>query len=227
MGRKKKFHISSINLRRRRKAFAYIFVLLLIITGILCYMNYLVNPVIFDTTEARVKMFANRSMNIAVTTAMNQGIAYSDLIQIEMEDGKTTLLQANSVKINALAKLITRTIQQNLIEFLKEPIQIKLGSFSGIPIFTGIGPPVHIKISPFGDISCKFSSDFASAGINQTQHKIYLNISTNVNVIFPTRTLRVLAKTDVLICESVIIGEIPSTFLKSDSLDEMMNLIPL
>lgn len=227
MRKKRNFHIKSINLRIRKKIFIFLLIIVLISSLILCYMKYLMNPVIFNTTESKVKTFANRSMNIAVTTAMNQGIAYSDLIKIEMENGKTTLLQANSVKINALAKMITRTIQQNLSELLEDPITIKIGSFTGIPIFNGLGPGVKITLTPFGDISCKFSSEFISAGINQTQHKIYLNIATNVNIVFSNKVVKVLAKTDVLICESIIIGEIPTTFLKSDSLDEMMNLIPL
>ena len=212
----------------RRKFIWLVVALLVVVILVFLYLQFLVNPVIYRTTNSKVKTLANKSMNIAVTTAMNQGISYQDLIQIETNDGKTTLLQANSIRINALAKLITRTIQENLRDLLDDDVKIHLGSFSGIPVLSGVGPEISIDLgNSFGDISCKFSSEFVASGINQTQHKIYLNITTRVNVIFATRTMAIDSKTDVLLCESIIIGEIPETYLKSDSLDEMMNLIPL
>lgn len=213
---------------KKRKLLAAFLVIALIVTCVLLYLQYLVNPVIYRTTSSKVKTLANKSMNIAVTTAMNQGISYGDLIKIETNDGKTTLLQANSIRINALAKLITRTVQENLRDLLEDSVRIHIGSFTGLPVLTNVGPMVNISLdNSFGDISCKFSSDFVSSGINQTQHKIYLHITTRVNIIFATQTMRVESGTDVLLCESIIIGEIPSTYLRSNSLDEMMNLIPL
>ena len=225
MKRRKRLIVIKI---RKRKVVAALFVLIFFIALVVLYLQYLVNPVIYRTTSSKVKMLANKSMNIAVTTAMNQGISYGDLIKIETNDGKTTLLQANSIRINALAKLITRTVQENLRDLLDDNVKIHIGSFSGLPVLTNVGPSVSISLeNSFGDISCKFSSDFVSSGINQTQHKIYLHITTRVNIIFATQTMRVESGTDVLLCESIIIGEIPSTYLKSNSLDEMMNLIPL
>ena len=212
----------------RRKFFKYIIILLCIIGLILLYLQFLVNPVIYRTTSSKVKTLANRSMNIAITSAMNLGLSYQDLIKIESNEGKISLLQANSVRMNALAKLITRTIQENLRDLLDDSVKIHIGSFTGIPILSGVGPELAIDLgNSYGDISCKFSSEFLSSGINQTQHKIYLNIQTCVNVIFATRTIQIIAGSDVLLCENIILGEIPSTYLKSDSLDEMMNLIPL
>ena len=220
-------HIFAFKIKRK-KLFLVLFVLVVLAVLILLYLQFLVNPVIYRTTKSKVKMLANKSMNIAVTTAMNQGISYGDLIKIETNDGKTTLLQANSIRINALAKLITRTVQENLRDLLDDSVQIHIGSFTGLPVLSNVGPTVPIGLeNSYGDISCKFSSDFVSSGINQTQHKIYLHILTRVNIIFATQTIKVDSSTDVLLCESIIIGEIPSTYLRSDSLDEMMNLIPL
>ena len=226
--KRKSYRIYAIKIFWRRRIFLFVLsIILVFVLGIL-YLQFLVNPVIYRSTSSKVKTLANKSMNIAVTSAMNQGITYSDLIKIETNDGKTTMLQANSIRINALAKFITRTIQENLRDLLDDDVKIHVGAFSGLPVLTNVGPVVSVGLSnSYGDISCKFSSDFVSSGINQTQHKIYLNIATKVNVIFATKTMAVDAKTDVLLCESIIIGEIPSTFLRSDSLDEMMNLIPL
>ena len=171
--------------------------------------------------------YANSAMNAAITEAMNQNITYDDLIHIVTDStGKISMIQANSIQINSLSKLIGRVTMRTLNELVKSPITISLGAFTGIPIFSGLGPKIPINIYPYGDIGCVFESRFVSAGINQTQHKIYLNVSCVINVILPFNHLKVNTSSEVLICESVIIGEIPDTYLKSNTLNEMLNLVP-
>ena len=89
-----------------------------------------------------------------------------------------------------------------------------------------MGPPVKIDIYPYGEVTCRFLSQFISAGINQTQHKIYVDIKAKVNVVLPFKTLTIPMENEVLVCESVIIGEIPETYLRSNTLSDMVDLIP-
>ena len=60
------------------------------------------------------------------------------------------------------------------------PIRIPLGSFSGISIFAGLGPKVTYDINPYGEVFCYFTSNFETAGINQTYHKLYLIIKLKI-----------------------------------------------
>lgn len=220
--------ILSINVRARKKLIAFFIAFLLFIIGILTYMKFLVNPIIIATSESKIITLANKSMNIAVTQAMERNISYDDLIHIVTDSkGSISMIQANSVQINAMSKQISRTIQQNLILLTKEPITIPIGSFTGIPILSGLGPKIKFQTFPYGNISCRFASKFESAGINQTHHKIFMNITTNVHVVLPLNNLIVKTGTEVLVCESVIIGDIPTTYLRSTSLDEMLNLVPM
>ena len=165
-------------------------------------------------------------MNIAITEAMNQNITYDDLVNVTTDSsGKISLIQANTIQINALSKLIGRVTISSLNELVKVPIKIPLGAFSGIPLLAGVGPKIPLNVYPYGDVSCRFESKFISAGINQTQHKIYLYVSCNINVIIPFSSIKVLTNSEVLICESVILGDIPETFLKSGELTEMFSLV--
>ncbi len=190
-------------------------------------MKFLVTPLLLNTSKSQVTVYANSAMNAAITEAMNQNITYDDLIHIVTDStGKISMIQANSIQINSLSKLIGRVTMRTLNELVKSPITISLGAFTGIPIFSGLGPKIPINIYPYGDIGCVFESRFVSAGINQTQHKIYLNVSCIINVILPFNHLKVNTSSEVLICESVIIGEIPDTYLKSNTLNEMLNLVP-
>ena len=216
-----------INLRKRLKVMKILAIFFIIFCAVFFYMTYLVTPLIVRTAEAQVKVYANRAMNVAITEAMNQNITYDDLIHIVSDaSGKISMIQANTIQINSLSKLIGRTTMKSLSENMNSPIMIPLGAFSGIPALSGLGPKISFNLQPYGDIGCTFESQFSQAGINQTQHKIYLNVNCNINLVLPFKRVVVNSKSDVLICESVIIGEIPETYLRSNTLTEMLNLVP-
>ncbi|MBO4569732.1 MAG: sporulation protein YunB [Clostridia bacterium] len=218
--------ITAISFRKRKRIAKILLVFFLIVLLLYLYISKLATPLLVETTQAQVKVYANKAMNIAITEAMNQNITYDDLVNVTTDSsGKISLIQANSIQINALSKLIGRVTISSLNELVKVPIKIPLGAFSGIPLLAGVGPKIPLNVYPYGDVSCRFESKFISAGINQTQHKIYLYVSCNINVIIPFSSLKVLTNSEVLICESVILGEIPDTFLKSGELTEMFSLV--
>ena len=66
---------------------------------------------------------------------------------------------------------------------------------------------------PVAVVSSRFTADFDSAGINQTRHSIYLEVESDLSVVLPGRTNRFTVTTQVLIAESVLIGDVPETYL--------------
>lgn len=224
MKRKRKNTIIAVDFTKKRKKTKVFIVVLLIFAFFYLYIAFLVTPLIISSSNSQVKVYANKSMNYAITEAMNQNVTYDDLIHIVTDSsGKISMLQANSIQINNLSKLIGRVTMVKLNELTKNPVLIPLGAFSGITIISGMGPKVAMETYPYGDVSCRFLSQFFSAGINQTQHKIYMSISCTINVVLPFRTLRVNASSDVLLCESVIIGDIPDTFFSIKDLSGLIS----
>ncbi len=212
---------------KKRKSFTILGVIFAVFALFMCYTKYLVTPLIVETCNAQVKVTATKCINYAITEAMNQNIAYDDLINIVTDSGgKISMIQANSVQINVLSKLINRVTLAQLSNYASSAVQIPLGAFTGISIFSGLGPKVNIDIYPYGDVHCSFISDFSSAGINQTIHKIYLSVDTSIRVVLPLKTITVANSGQVVICESLIVGEIPEVYLQSGVLTEMLNLIP-
>ena len=223
VGRKNKTKTFSV----KTKILLFFMLIFLVFAFFILYLYFLVTPLIVNTSKSQIKVFATKSMNYAITEAMNQNINYDDLVNVITDgSGKISMIQANSVQINNISKMIERITLAHLLEISKTPISIPLGAFTGITLFSGIGPNIKIDIFPYGEIGCKFLSQFLSAGINQTQHKIYVSVDTKINVVLPFKTISVNMKNDVLVCESVIIGEIPETYLKSNTLTEMLDLIP-
>ena len=93
------------------------------------------------------------------------------------------------------------------------------GSITGSRYLAGVGPRIQIKILPLGSVTTDFKSKFESSGINQTIHKIYLDVACKVNVVTPYDSIETEIVNQVLMTESVIIGEIPETYYNLEGID--------
>ena len=205
----------------------FISIIFIIILFIILYLNYIVNPVIIEYSIAKTRSLSQKAVEEAVYQTINQGFIYDDLINITHdENGDVMYISTNSLQINLLARDLAKNSQKQLETMGNTGIDIPLGTFTGMPIFVGRGPEINIKLLPIGSIHCKFSSEFIEAGINQTNHKIYLTVTTNVSVILPTANQTVQTTTQIMIAESIIVGKIPDTYLNSSSIDDMLNLVP-
>ena len=213
--------------RKRNTTLILFFIIIFLIVGILCYINFIVNPIILSIGEAKVKSLATKAVNSAVSEVLFDNYTYDDIITIKSnEQGEITLIQANSLIINKLSRDLASVSQTKLDIIGEQGIGIQLGTLLGIPIFMGKGPEIRLKLNPIGSISCTFSSYFTQAGINQTNHKIYVNINSNLSVVLPITSKQVNNNSQILICESVLVGKVPDVYLNSNSLDNMLDLIP-
>lgn len=172
-------------------------------------------PTILDVAETRLKSETTRAINEALNIAITEGCVYSDFVTIERDsDNNVSMLTANSVKVNALARQMAIVSQGKINALSDFDVNIPLGTLSGVPLFSEKGPKVNITVSPIGTVNCTFTSTFETAGINQTLHRIYLNVESVVDLIIPTAHTEVVTTTPILLCESVIIGKVPQTFLQ-------------
>lgn len=218
---------NSYRLTRKQKAGVVVAIFLIIVILILLYINYVINPIILQTSEAKIKSLAKKAVGNAIYKIVCEEDVYDSIINISKDNEENiTMISANTVQINKLARKLARLSQENLDQIGQQGINIPLGTFSGFPLLAGKGPNISVNVVPIGAISANFKSEFKSAGVNQTIHKIYVIVSSSISVILPTANQKISTESEVLLCESVIVGRVPEAFLNSDSLDEMMNLIP-
>ncbi len=222
-----KYEYKKKKVSTKKKLIIVFTIILLIIISILLYLHYVVNPIIIDASEAKVRSLTQSAVESAVYDVIKDEYLYSDLIEIIKDSNNDIqMISANAYKINLLSKEILNSAQNNLTTLGEQGIEIGIGTFTGITLFTDKGPKVSIKLSPIGTIYTRFHSEFTSAGINQTNHSIYLYVQTDVSLILPTDTKVISTTTEVLLTESIIQGKIPDTYLNSNQLDEMLNLVP-
>ena len=192
------------------------------------FFSYVVNPIIINTIELKSKSMTTQAINSAIADVLDGTITYNDLVNIVTNEiGDVELIQANTLKVNMLSKDIARRTETKLDTFGQSGIKIPLGTFTGMTFLVGKGPSLTLSTMPIGAVTCAFESMFESAGINQTAHRIYLNVTADVGVVLPFTTRKLRTSQVVMVSENIIIGKIPDVYLETSVLDRQLNFVPL
>lgn len=133
------------------------------------------------------------------------------------------MLQANAVRMNELATLTAIEAQKRLQSADAQSVSIPLGAALGIPFLSALGPQIPVRIVPVSAVSAAFSTEFESAGINQSRHKFFLSLHAQVRLVIPGGAKQVDLKGQVLIAESIIVGEVPQSYVNVPEMDDALN----
>lgn len=200
---------------------------LLIAFMVVEYVIKTVEPIIDIQCSSMAKSIATKVSNEQATNVMKD-YKYDDFVNIDKTaDGNIKLISANTITINKIISDIPLLIQNELEKVENSKFYIRLGTFTGSRILAGRGPKVEIKMSVIGDIETDLKSEFKEAGINQTLHRIYLEVKCNVSILTPVNSITEVITNQVLLAEGVIVGNIPDTYynLKGLTSDNVVDII--
>lgn len=205
-------------IKNKKKFIFIIFFLITIITSIKIMIDS-VSPVFEKLCEDEAKSIATLVTNEKATEVMNKH-NYEEMFTIEKDSsGNITMVKSNIYPINDIISDAARKIQEDLNSRGKEDIEIPLGSFSGIKLLAGRGPGVKIKISSIGNIDTDLRSEFTAKGINQTLHRVYLQVNCEVSILTPFKDITKSISNQVLLIENVIMGKIPETYYNIEGIN--------
>ena len=217
-------------MRRMRVKSKLIIIIISIMAFILSaflLIDWGIKPTIIAMSEAKVEYIAVLAMNNAVSQILGSNIKYTDLTDVLTDkDGKITMIQYNTILINTLARDTSTLAQDEIRSLGGEGISVPLGSITKSKILSGRGPNINVKIIPVGSVSTDFTDEFKQAGINQTRHKIFLTLKTQVRIVVPLGSDIIDVSTRVPIAETIVVGDVPDSYVNVDNEDQMLNLIP-
>ena len=211
--------------RIRKQSLLVLLVLLVSACGVFWYVNRSLRPVLEGLSKARVESIAAAAMNDAVLQILSREENTGDLVTVRESNGSVYFVQTNSSKLNTLAADCAICAQEKIAALGEQGVSIPLGTVSGIPILSGLGPKLVLKFTPAGAVQSVFSSRFTSAGINQTLHRITLTLRATVRIILPGDAYIVTIETQAPISESILVGAVPSTYTDVTE-EDMLDLIP-
>ncbi len=213
--------------RKKSGGMRWLILLILLLTAAVIAMEQNLSQTMLDMAFARAYSMAVETINRAVKQAMGQGVAYEELIDAQMDaQGRVSMLRANTMRMNELASQTALLAERELGSAENQVVEIPLGAALGVSFLSGFGPRLEVQILPVGAVHTSFDTEFETAGINQTRHKIFLNLRATVSLIVPTGSQLVEVTSTVPIAESIIVGEVPESFVDVNNEEDMLNLIP-
>ena len=178
-----------------------------------------VNPIFETLCKDKAKSEATIITN-EETTKIIEKYNYDTFFTIQKDEkGSIQIINANVLKINQVTSDIAVAIQKALDSNEKNRVYIYSGAITGIRFLSGAGPRIPLKIASVGNIDTDLKSEFISQGVNQTLHRVYLEIKANVSILSSFKTIESSIQNQVLIAEHVIIGEIPSNYYNFNGME--------
>ena len=213
-------------LKRRKKIIEIIFILIIAFSVVKLVLDAVL-PIFNTLCENRAKSIATMISNEQATIVMTEH-SYDELFTIEKDNnGNIVMIKANVVPINEIISDVANKIQEQIDQKGREDVEIALGSFTGFKLLAGRGPGIKIRISSIGNVETDLRSEFTSQGINQTLHRVYLQVKCRVSILTPFNDIEQEITNQVLLAENVIVGNIPSTYYNLEGLNGKSDALEL
>ena len=200
----------------------------MVLTGLLVIMDLSFRPIIETVNAYECHEMVTRVINDAVLAELeNEDADYSKLVNLTTNaDGEVISLESNVMNINKLKTRIVQRLEREIERLSEIDIQIPIGTLLGIQLLHGKGFSVGMTVQPMGFATASIISEFSEAGLNQTLHRIVIEIKADVDAIIPGCSTRVPVKTTIVAAETVIVGRVPNAYthvVASEKLDGYLN----
>lgn len=204
-------------LKKRRKISLLLYhtaVIFLIISILLVFCDTRIRPVIKrkvrDCARTDTVLILNR---ILLEQIDNLDISYSDLAHIQYgTDRSIKAIEIDTTAVNTFKAAFALSVSEGLHEIDEFEFSLRLGTLLGPEFLTERGPKIPFKVSSSEYVQTEILSRFEEAGINQTVHRILLDVSVNICCYFPGYSTSVTVQSELTLAETVIIGTVPQFY---------------
>ena len=174
-------------------------------------------PVVLDLAQTQVTNTTSDLINDAISEQIAQGnIQYDRIVFFEKDlNGRITALKTNMSEVNRLKTDILNLINDEILAQDTEHLGVALGSLFLPEFLSGKGPDIPVRLLSIRNSDAQFRSYFSEAGINQTLQQLTMDVLVDVTILVLGQTRSFTVNSQVVVAETVIVGEVPDTFLQS------------
>ena len=191
---------------------AIIIFIIVVFNTMIVFFDKRVMPSIIEIATIMAKSKTLDIINEKSVDILSQEFKYDQMIKIEKDnEGNIILVQSDTIKLNYIAAKLSTECNKELSDMNNATIKVPFGWMSDKSAFYRLGPTITMQIEPIGNISTSYESKFESAGINQTRHKIYLNVTAKIRLKLPLKNQDVEVSTQIPVSDTIIVGKIPNT----------------
>lgn len=203
----------------RRILFCFV-ILLCVLLMLVAYIDNKLDPLVVLLAEAQVRNRISGIINDATARVLaEEKIAYDDLVQIRYgSDGKITSLSADTVAMTKLRTRITDEILRAFRDLAGFSVVVSFSNILDDEVILGRFPDFEMpaSIDPASAVESRLKSEFLSAGINQTLHRISAEITAHVCVLTLISNLTFDMTAEVALAETLIVGDVPMAYFSDN-----------
>lgn len=202
---------------RLRRSFAIILVLTV---GLTLLFRLRLAPMAEQLMATQVDNQASDAINAAIDEQIAAGeIDYSRMITVEKDaQGNVTALRTNIAEINRLKTSVLQRVDARLQNLSMEELGVPIGSIVLPELLSGRGPKIPVRVLAVRTSDAVFRSSFTGAGINQTKHSITIDVHVVITILTWTGTQEISVDSAVVAAETVIVGNVPTTYFGMEEL---------
>lgn len=170
-----------------------------------------------DLSETQVKNSTSDLINDAIDKQIEDGnVQYDRIVYFEKDlNGRITALKTNMSEVNRLKTDILNLINDEILALDTSDLGVPVGSLIFPEFLSGRGPSIPVQILSIRNSDASFSSSFSEAGINQTLHQLSMHVSVDVTILVLGRTNSFTISSQVVVAETIIVGQVPDTFFQT------------
>jgi len=210
------------------------------ITGVAVILTILLLFILLNTQIRRIaadstQVYTQNAFSKAVSDALCHVLSEQSLDTVRVNtgaDGQIVSVETDAAQLNRIKAEITITLLSELNNISSSPIEITLGTLTGIEAFAGRGPRLEMRLELRGGVSTEIISSLVETGINQSLHTIDCVVTADYFVILPGCRFSTKLSTTVPLAQSVIVGEVPDAYTyvigdKSDTVSRIFDYAQL
>lgn len=201
--------------RRAGRLLRWMILVLTLALVLLLFFRSRYHGTIRSLAETSVRNSTSDLINDAIDKQIEEGnIQYDRIVYFEKDlNGRITALKTNMSEVNRLKTDILNLINDEILAMDTSDLGIPIGSLLLPEFFSGKGFCIPIHILSIRNSDASFTSYFSEAGINQTLQQLTMEVSVDVSVLVLGNTESFTVSSQVVVAETIIVGDVPQTFL--------------
>lgn len=177
------------------------------------WLDTTLRPQLVALSEAQVRnhliQVANRSVSQALA---DQELSYGEMVSLKTA-GTLSTMTTDTTALNQLRVSVLDDIVAQIGLIDNDSMGVPIGALTGIDLLSALGPKLPVQVVSVASVDGQYRNAFISAGINQTLHRIMLDITLNAKLLLPGGVVEVAVTTPICVAETIIVGQVPQTYV--------------
>ncbi len=175
------------------------------------YFEKRVSPFMSEYTVMKGQQMMTELFADTVNEKMSSmELTYDKLMNITYsKNGTIQSLNTDVVTLNKLKNEVTSDLSELLSQEYEYVVRIPVGSVLNSEFLSGMGWDLEFNNVVTGDVNSEFRSEFETGGVNQTIHRLYIDITGSLMIIAGGEQEPIKVTSSVLVGETVIVGSVP------------------